>query len=304
MPCDFAVCRADLCHAAFPAVVRALNGVCGKPVRHAGDGDRRRQSDRLEHRGGCRRGRWCRLDGQHQYSPAASRLSSSLAQLQASNANVTVNITGNSQTINGASAFQGIQVSGANAPTVNISSLSLTNTAALGGAGQNGQNGYYSGGLSYGSGGGGGGGLGAGGGLLVGSGANVTLAAVTFTGNTATGGTGGNWRQRAEHGGRSGQRRQRRRRRRGEQWRRQRWRRRRWHRRTRRRPRHDRHRGSRARRRRRRRRRLRHHQQHGLHSEQQRRLRQRQWRQWRSRRRRRHQQQRQPGSRLGRRLRR
>jgi len=50
-------------------------------------------------------------------------LSSSLAQLQASNANVTVNITGNSQTINGASAFQGIVVNGANAPTVNISSL-------------------------------------------------------------------------------------------------------------------------------------------------------------------------------------
>ncbi len=118
-------------------------------------------------------------------------LSSSLAQLQANNANVTVNITGNSQTINGAAAFQGIAVNGANAPTVNISSLAVTNTAALGGNGQNGQNGFYSSGLSYGSGGGGGGGLGAGGGLFVGSGANVTLAAVTFTGNTATGGTGG-----------------------------------------------------------------------------------------------------------------
>lgn len=67
-------------------------------------------------------------------------LSSSLAQLQASNANVTVNITGNSQTINGASTFQGIAVNGANAPTVNISSLVVTNTAALGGNGQNGQN--------------------------------------------------------------------------------------------------------------------------------------------------------------------
>jgi uncharacterized protein with beta-barrel porin domain len=119
-------------------------------------------------------------------------LSSSLAQLQASNTNVTVNITGNSQTINGASNFQGIVVNGANAPTVNISSLSVANTTALGGTGGAGQNGYFSGGLSYGSGGGGGGGLGAGGGLLVGSGANVTLAAVTFTGNTATGGTGGN----------------------------------------------------------------------------------------------------------------
>ncbi len=118
-------------------------------------------------------------------------LSSSLAQLQASNANVVVNITGNNQTINGAASFQGIVVNGANAPTVNISSLAVTNTTALGGNGQNGQNGYYSGGLSYGSGGGGGGGLGAGGGLLVGSGAKVTLAAVLFTGNTATGGTGG-----------------------------------------------------------------------------------------------------------------
>jgi autotransporter-associated beta strand protein len=118
-------------------------------------------------------------------------LSSSLAQLQASNSNVIVNITGNGQTINGASSFQGIVVNGANAPSVNISSLSVANTAAIGGTGQNGQNGYYSAGLSYGSGGGGGGGLGAGGGLMIGSGANVTLSAVTFTGNTATGGTGG-----------------------------------------------------------------------------------------------------------------
>ncbi|MGJ4976149.1 MULTISPECIES: autotransporter domain-containing protein [unclassified Bradyrhizobium] len=119
-------------------------------------------------------------------------LSSSLAQLQAANSNVTVNITGNGQTVNGASSFQGIVVNGANAPTVNISSLAITNTAAIGGNGQNGQNGYYSGGLAYGSGGGGGGGLGAGGGLLVGSGANVTIAAVTFTSNSATGGAGGN----------------------------------------------------------------------------------------------------------------
>jgi uncharacterized protein with beta-barrel porin domain len=119
-------------------------------------------------------------------------LTSSLAQLQASNANVTVNITGNGQTIDGSSTYQGIVVVGTNAPTVNISNLSVANTAARGGNGENGQNGYYSGGLAYGSGGGGGGGLGAGGGLLVGSGANVTLASVTFTGNTATGGAGGN----------------------------------------------------------------------------------------------------------------
>lgn len=123
---------------------------------------------------------------------AGFNLTSSLAQLQANNANVTVNITGNNQIINGASFFQGIQVNGANAPSVNISNLSVTNTVAIGGTGLNGQPGYYSAGLSYGSGGGGGGGLGAGGGLFVGSGANVTLSAVTFTGNTAIGGTGGN----------------------------------------------------------------------------------------------------------------
>ena len=119
-------------------------------------------------------------------------LSSSLAPLQAANSNVTVNITGNGQTIDGAGSLQGIVVSGSNAPTVNISSLAINNTAALGGNGTNGRAGYYSAGLAYGSGGGGGGGLGAGGGLFVGSGANVTLTTVTFTGNTATGGTGGN----------------------------------------------------------------------------------------------------------------
>ena len=118
-------------------------------------------------------------------------LTSSLATLQAGNANVMVNITGNGQTINGASAFQGIQVSGTNAPTVNISNLAITNTAAIGGAGTAGSAGYLSAGLSYGAGGGGGGGTGAGGGLFVGSGANVTLASVTFTGNSATGGAGG-----------------------------------------------------------------------------------------------------------------
>jgi uncharacterized protein with beta-barrel porin domain len=123
---------------------------------------------------------------------AGFTLTSSLAQLQASNTNVVVNITGNGQTINGAAAFQGIQVNGANAPTVNISSLAITNTAAIGGSGGAGQNGFFSSGLSYGSGGGGGGGLGAGGGLFVGGGANVTLAAVTFTNSSAVGGNGGN----------------------------------------------------------------------------------------------------------------
>lgn len=118
-------------------------------------------------------------------------LSSSLAQLQAANANVTVNITGNGQIINGSSTYQGIVVNGANGPTVNISNLAITNTAAIGGNGTNGQAGYYNSSLSYGAGGGGAGGLGAGGGLLVLGGANVTLAGVTFTGTTATGGNGG-----------------------------------------------------------------------------------------------------------------
>jgi hypothetical protein len=75
-------------------------------------------------------------------------LTGSLAQLQASNANVTVNITGNSNTINGQSAFQGIQVNGTNAPTVNISSLAITNTAAVGGTGGAGQAGFFSSSLS------------------------------------------------------------------------------------------------------------------------------------------------------------
>lgn len=119
-------------------------------------------------------------------------LTSSMAQLQASNANVTVNITGNGQTIDGGPGFQGIVVDGANAPTVNISNLTIANTAAQGGSGEDGQDGFLSGSLSYGAGGGGGGGLGTGGGLLVGSGANVTISSVTFTGNSATGGAGGN----------------------------------------------------------------------------------------------------------------
>lgn len=118
-------------------------------------------------------------------------LASSLTPLQANNAGVTVNITGNSQTIDGAAAFQGIQIDGANSPNVNISALAIANTAAKGGNGAAGQAGFLSAGLSYGAGGGGGGGLGAGGGLFVGSGANVTITSVVFTGNSATGGAGG-----------------------------------------------------------------------------------------------------------------
>ncbi len=171
-------------------VERRLRGaVRGSRIR--GARHRRGKSGRLEYRG---RGRCCgrpRNNGFHQHhvwlhsgqfaGPIAGDQHGSRGRHH-----------GNGQAINGASAFQGIQVDGTNAPTVNISNLTITNTAAIGGNGQNGQNGYYSGGLSYGSGGGGGGGLGAGGGLLVGSGANVTISNVTFAANTATGGTGGN----------------------------------------------------------------------------------------------------------------
>jgi outer membrane autotransporter protein len=118
-------------------------------------------------------------------------LTSSLAHLQASNANVTVNIVGGGHTVDGASSFQGIYVQGTNAPTVTISNLTLANTLAKGSNGLNGQAGYYSNSLSYGSGGGGGGGLGAGGGLYVDTSANVTLTSVSFTNNSAKGGNGG-----------------------------------------------------------------------------------------------------------------
>jgi len=118
-------------------------------------------------------------------------LSSSMAALQASSTGVVVNIDGGGEVIDGASSYQGIVVSGANGLVVNISDLAITNTVATGGTGQNGQDGYFSAGLSYGSGGGGGGGLGAGGGLLVGSGATVVLRSVTFDSNSAVGGTGG-----------------------------------------------------------------------------------------------------------------
>lgn len=106
-------------------------------------------------------------------------LTSSLSALVSNSPNVVVNIVGNNSTINGNSLYQGIQVAGTNGPTVNISSLTLTNTLAKGGNGGSGGDG------------GGGGGLGAGGGLFVASGARVTLQDVAFTNNTAKGGDGG-----------------------------------------------------------------------------------------------------------------
>jgi uncharacterized protein with beta-barrel porin domain len=106
-------------------------------------------------------------------------LSSSLAPLATTAGNVTVNITGNNNTLNGASSFQGIEVSGANAPVVTISNLVINAMRARGGNGGGGGDG------------GGGGGLGAGGGLFVASGANVTIDGVSFTNNAAVGGNGG-----------------------------------------------------------------------------------------------------------------
>ncbi|MGQ5524006.1 autotransporter-associated beta strand repeat-containing protein [Chitinimonas sp. PSY-7] len=118
-------------------------------------------------------------------------LTSSLTALQANAANVTVNINGGGMTVNGASTYQGISIQGNQTPTVNISSLTISNTRAQGGTGQAGYAGYYTVPLAYGSGAGGGGGTGAGGGLFVGGGANVTLTGVSFSSNSAIGGTGG-----------------------------------------------------------------------------------------------------------------
>jgi outer membrane autotransporter protein len=110
---------------------------------------------------------------------AGFTLTSSMSALKANSAGVTVNITGNGNTVDGNALFQGITVMGNNALAVNISNLTLNNTLAKGGNGGGGADG------------GGGGGLGAGGGLFVASGANVTLQDVAFSNNKAQGGNGG-----------------------------------------------------------------------------------------------------------------
>lgn len=106
-------------------------------------------------------------------------LSSSLAPLVVNASGVRINIIGNSNTINGASIYQGLQIAGTNAPIVNISNLTLDSTRARGGNGGGGGDG------------GGGGGLGAGGGLFIATGAVVTIDGVSFVNNTAVGGNGG-----------------------------------------------------------------------------------------------------------------
>ncbi len=87
----------------------------------------------------------------------------------------TLNIIGADHALDGANTYRGFFVISG---TVNISNLTIQNTAATGGAG--------GAGLSA-----GGGGMGAGGGLFVNTGAAVTLSNVSFTGDAAVGGKGG-----------------------------------------------------------------------------------------------------------------
>jgi len=94
------------------------------------------------------------------------------------NSTSSVTINGNGHTLDGGNATHGFFVYSG---TVSISSMTIQNTVAQGGAG--GSSTYNSGG--------GGGGLGAGGAVFVNSGASVTLSGVSFSGNNATGGGGG-----------------------------------------------------------------------------------------------------------------
>src|SRR5271170_1905864 len=100
-------------------------------------------------------------------------LTSSLAPIGASNPGVTVDIVGNGQALNGNSQYEGIAVSGANSPTVDISNLTVSNMKAIGGTGASGADGA------------GGGGLGAGAGLFIASGAHATLLNVAFVNDSA-----------------------------------------------------------------------------------------------------------------------
>jgi hypothetical protein len=89
----------------------------------------------------------------------------------------SLSIVGGGHTLSGANTYQGLFVA---TGTVAIDSLTLANMKAQGVAGGAG---FY----------GGGGGMGAGGALFVGSGGNVALTNVSFSGNTAIGGKGGNY---------------------------------------------------------------------------------------------------------------
>ncbi|MBR1177225.1 VCBS domain-containing protein [Bradyrhizobium sp. KB893862 SZCCT0404] len=97
-------------------------------------------------------------------------------------------INGAGYSLDGANAYRGLFVFGGN---VSINNLNIAHTLAQGGAG----------GAQ-----GGGGGAGLGGGLFVAAGAAVTIDAVTFTGDAARGGAGGDWGNsyRAYQGGGGG----------------------------------------------------------------------------------------------------
>ena len=84
---------------------------------------------------------------------------------------VTLDIVGNGNTLDGGGGQRGLFVY---TGTVDIAHLTLAHMSAVGGNGGSG----------------GGGGAGLGGGLFLASGADVTLHAVTFTGDSATGGNG------------------------------------------------------------------------------------------------------------------
>ncbi len=87
----------------------------------------------------------------------------------------SLTIDGQGHTLNGAGAYRGFF---AYAGSVTIQNLAIDNALARGG---NGGGGYFAGG----------GGAGLGGGLFVGTGAQVTLSGVTFSGDQAQGGNGG-----------------------------------------------------------------------------------------------------------------
>ena len=108
---------------------------------------------------------------------ADNRMETLSAALQPFATNLTIN--GNGYTLDGASAYQGFQITGG---TVLLENLTIQHAVAQGAAGGGG-NGNSTGG---------GGAAGLGGGLFVGSGANVTLSNTIFSSNQALGGAGSN----------------------------------------------------------------------------------------------------------------
>ncbi len=106
-------------------------------------------------------------------------LAGALPIIGATGANRTLTIIGNGFTVSGGGASRIFFI---NSGTVAIQNTVLTNGVAIGGAG---------GDADIRGGSGGGGGLGGGGGVFVRSGASLTLEGVAMTGNSATGGAGG-----------------------------------------------------------------------------------------------------------------